>query len=155
MWVKWAKCSQNMLAKKQWMNFYIRHPVRAAARARTQPMNLASPMTCVFFPYLQQRWWAASKPLIPHRVWVRAKWEDTFTHPHSSDPSARGKVSPRSEALASSHVQKKEKEPEGKREAAVANLNHRYQFQSLLLGGTTDKSIITLNQSDSGDLWMS
>lgn len=28
----------------------------------------------------------------------------------------------------------------------VANLNHRYLFQSLLLGGTTDKSIITLNR---------
>lgn len=34
----------------------------------------------------------------------------------------------------------------------VANLNHRYRFQSLLLGGTTDKSIITLNRGGGGSL---
>lgn len=87
---------------------------------------------------------------------MRAEREGAFARPHSSDLSARRKVSPQAKALASVRVEEREKEPEGERAVAVvANLNHRYRFQSLLLGGTTDKSIITLNQSGRGGLWMS
>lgn len=82
---------------------------------------------------------------------MRAEREDAFARPHSSDPSARRKVSPRAEVLASMRVEEqKRKSRRGKRAAAAANLNQRFQFQSLLFGGTTDKSIITLNQSERG-----
>lgn len=83
---------------------------------------------------------------------MRAEREGAFARPHSSDPSARRKVSPRAEVLASMRVEEqKRKSRRGKRAAAAAaNLNQRFQFQSLLFGGTTDKSIITLNQSERG-----
>lgn len=125
-------------------------------RACARPANLVSPpITRVFSLRLRRRWWAAAKPSIPHTAWVRAEREDTFARPHSSDPSARRKVSPRAQVLASMRVEEQKRKSRRGKRAAAANLNQRFPFQSLLFGGTTDKFIITRNQSERGGLWMS